>query len=142
MAAVASSGRVHFPAAQQVFETFGVEKLELLALDEDHRQSEDLSGFDAVYLTGGDPIVFRENMLRSGFEGRLRPFIAAGHLVIGASGGAMQLSANVSLFRLLAGEVDDVVAVRKDFVGLGNCIYQPSQPSSVFLAFFDKLEFL
>lgn len=119
VAAVASSGRVHFPAAQQVFETFGVERLELLALDEDHRQSEDLSRFDAVYLTGGDPITFREKMLRSGFEGRLRPFIAAGHLVIGASGGAMQLSANVSLFRLLAGEVDDVVAVRKDFVGLG-----------------------
>lgn len=119
VAPLASAARMHFPAAQRMFEAFGVGKLEFLALDEDHRQSEDLSGFDAVYLTGGDPVAFRQNMLRSGFGNRLRRCIADGHLIIGASGGAMQLSMNVSLFRLLAGEIDDVVAVRQHFTGLG-----------------------
>ncbi len=46
-------------------------------------------------------------------------FAAAGRLIVGASGGAMQLTRNVSLFRLLSATVDAVVANRDEFGGLG-----------------------
>jgi len=117
----ASAGRARFPTAQAVFRRLGVEHLEYRDIDDEPngRHVEPLDRYDVVYLSGGDPVLFRQNIRRTGFGERLREFIAAGRLVVGASGGAMQLTMNVSLFRLLSASVDDVVANRAEFDGLG-----------------------
>ena len=47
-----------------------------------------------------------------------------GRLVVAASGGAMQFTINVSLFRLLTKTVVDVVAERDEFEALGIVIYE------------------
>ena len=121
-----SAGPARFLTAQAVFRAFGVEHLEYCDIDDkpDAAQFALLDRYDVVYLTGGDPILFRQNMRRTGFGERLREFIAAGRLVVGASGGAMQPTMNVSLFRLLSAPIDEVVANRAEFDGLGTVDYE------------------
>lgn len=115
-----STGRPRFPLAQVAFRSFGVERLEYVDIDSEPNapQFALLDRYDVVYLTGGDPVVFRQNLLRTGLATRLREFASAGRLIVGASGGAMQLTRNVSLFRLLSGSVDEVVSNRVEFDGL------------------------
>ena len=121
-----SAGRAHLPTAQAVFRALGVEHLEYCDIDDEPNaaQFDLLDRYDVVYLTGGDPILFRQNIRRTGFRERLREFIAAGRLVVGASGGAMQLTMNVSLFRLQSAPVDAVVANRAEFEGLCTVGYE------------------
>lgn len=116
-----STGRARFPAAEAVFRSFGVGDIEYCDIDDepDAARLRLLDRYDAVYLSGGDPLVFRDNIRRSGLADHLREFAAAGRPVVGASGGAMQLTRNVSLFRLLSATVDAVVANRDEFGGLG-----------------------
>lgn len=101
-----------------MFRSLGATDIEFLALDEERQSDAELEGFDTVYLSGGDPVIFRQHLRRTGMAERLRTFIATGRLVMGASGGAMQLGANVSVFRLLSESVDDIVANAATFDGL------------------------
>ncbi|HEX5109825.1 MAG TPA: Type 1 glutamine amidotransferase-like domain-containing protein [Vicinamibacterales bacterium] len=121
-----SKGRERFPAAQQSFRSLGVSALEFCDIDEepDERQLARLDRYDALYLTGGDPLVFRRNIERSGMAEGLRAFVSSGRLVIAASGGAMQFTANVSLYRLLASTVDVVAGEHGDYAGLGLVGYE------------------
>ena len=108
---------MRFPLAKRSFRSVGITGLERIDLTRDEVHL--LDRYDIVYLTGGDPLLFRDNLRRSGLGLRLREFVAAGRLVVGASGGAMQLTANVSLFRLLSESVEHVVTTRSDFEALG-----------------------
>lgn len=119
-------GRERFPAAQSLFESHGFSALEYCDIDE--KPSEDqlarLAEYDVIYLTGGDPIGFRRNLLRAGLPERLRACLAAGRLIVGASGGSMQLTKNVSLFRLLTSPLEEVVAHRGEYEALGIVDYE------------------
>lgn len=115
-----SSAHARFPLATVAFRTSGFTDIELV--DADAEPSDPgvslLDHYDVVYLTGGDPVTFRRNLRRSGLAKSLREFAAADRLIVGASGGAMQLTSNVSLFRLLSGSVEEVNASRFEFEGL------------------------
>lgn len=121
-----SSAQARFPLATVGFRSFGFTDIELV--DADSEPSDPnvslLDHYDVVYLTGGDPIIFRRNLRRSGLAKNLQEFAAAGRLVVGASGGAMQLTSNVSLFRLLSDSVEDVNASRSEYDGLGLVGYE------------------
>src|SRR5262245_4629999 len=121
-----SKGRERFPSAQQVFQSFGVAALEFCDIDQepDERQLTRLDRYDALYFAGGDPLVFRRNIERSGMAEGLRAFLSSGRLVVAASGGAMQFTANVSLYRLLATPVDVVVDEHAAYAGLGVARYE------------------
>jgi peptidase E len=60
------------------------------------------------------PTDFRDTTLAE-----LAAFARSGGLVVGASGGAMQLTPNLSLHRLLRSEVAEVLAERAGHEGLG-----------------------
>lgn len=100
--------RTRFLAAQSAFRSLGVDRLEYCAMDGD-AESIHLDKYDAIYLTGGDPLLFQRNIQRANLGPSLRNFIASSRLVVAASGGAMQLTANVSLFRLQASDTDEVI---------------------------------
>jgi peptidase E len=112
------AARTRFLAAQLVFRTLGVDRLEYCAID-DGAESMQLDQYDAVYLTGGDPVLFRRNIQRNNLASHVREFIAGSRLVVAASGGAMQLTANVSLFRLQTSTVDEVLEHHARYEGLG-----------------------
>jgi dipeptidase E len=119
-------GRARFSDARSVFRSFGVPALEYCDIDEEpnEHQLARLSQYDVVYFTGGDPVAFRRNIIRCGLSVQLRECLAAGRLIVAASGGTMQFTPNISLFRLLSGTVDDVVAERDEYGALGIVDYE------------------
>jgi peptidase E len=119
-------GEQHFDEARRRFSALGFDRLEYCDID---RRRDDvelayLHEFDVIYLSGGDPLLFRYNMLRAGLGGRLRNCAARGRLIVAASGGALLLTPNVSLFRLRSESVDDVIATRGRFAALATVPYE------------------
>ena len=120
------TGREHFPIAQDQFATYGFSNLEYCDIDEEPNEMQltALDQYDIIYLSGGDPIEFRQNILRSGLSTQLRKSLVAGCLVVAASGGSMQLTKNVSLFRLLTTPLEKVLAERSEYGALGIVEYE------------------
>jgi peptidase E len=118
--------RSHFREASARFSALGFNQLELVDIDDerDEVQIAYLHEFDVIYLSGGDPVRFRHNAIRSGLSGRLRQCIAADHLVVAASGGALLLTPNVSLFRLQNEPLEEVLATRDRFAALAAVSYE------------------
>jgi len=111
--------RVRYVAAQHAFRSLGLANLEYVDLAPSSTAQRRLaSDFDVVYLSGGDPVLFRANLAESGLGSRIVDFVADGGLVVAASGGAMQLTQNLSVYRLLSSDVDHVVAARHAYDGL------------------------
>jgi len=119
-------GREQFVAAKALFASYGFSDVSYCDIDESPDRSvlAHLAEFDIVYLTGGDPIGFRRNLFRAELPARLSACVAAGCLVVGASGGAMQLTKNISLYRLLTESLDDVVATHREYEALGFVDYE------------------
>jgi dipeptidase E len=119
-------GRKRFAQAQTRFAPYGFDAVEYCDIDEQVNplQLSQLVDYDIVYLSGGDPIRFRDNLLRSGVAERLQECLTAGRLIVAASGGSMQLTQNVSLFRLLNTTIDDVLANRAAYEALGLVTYE------------------
>jgi len=116
-----STGHAHFAAAEVAFRDLGVSSLEYCDIDEEPNETQlsALSQYDAVYLTGGEPLQFRHNILKCNLVDHLRECLATDRLVIAASGGAMQLTPNLSLFRLLTNAVDEVLDERAAYDAMG-----------------------
>lgn len=121
IAPVTASRQERFPALAKQFADLGFTRVESCDIDErpDERQLAELGECDVVYLTGGDPIVFRRHILRTGLATELRRCVENGGLILGASGGAMQLTRNVSLYRLLDTPLDEVATRHSEHEGLG-----------------------
>jgi len=119
-------GRARFPAAQKLFESYGFSDVEYCDTDEEPNEGQltCLDEYDVVYLTGGDPIGFRRNILRAGLSSRLQQCLVMGRLIVGASGGSMQLTRIVSLFRLLTTSLEEVFANRGEYEALGVVGYE------------------
>jgi peptidase E len=118
-------GREHFPVAQRIFAANGLTNLEYCDIDEDPNATQLAElAYDIIYLTGGDPIGFRHNIQRTGLSARLLQRLAAGCPFVAASGGSMQLTKNVSLFRLLGASLEDVIATRSAYEALGVVAYE------------------
>ena len=120
------TGHEHFPIAQDQFAAYGFLNLEYCDIDEgpNEVQLAALDQYDVIYLSGGDPIGFRQNIVRSGLATRLRKCVLAGCLVVAASGGSMQITKNVSLFRLLTTPLDEVLADHNEYDALGMVDYE------------------
>lgn len=119
-----SGALLRFPLATVAFRASGFTDIEHVDADAEPDDPGVLDRYDVVYLTGGDPVTFRQNLRRSGLAGSLREFAATDRLIVGASGGAMQVTMNVSLFRLLSWNVEEVIASRSGFDGLGLVGYE------------------
>jgi len=111
-------------AEAKAFAKHGFTRLQGINLDDLHNAGELSSAFDFVYLTGGNPIVFRDNSLRVGLSSRLRAFLNRGGVIIGASGGAMLLTRNVALFKLEGGTFSDAVASHDALTATGLLDYE------------------
>ena len=124
-----SAGRERFAGSQQLFESYGVKDLDYCDIDEepDEEQLSHLERYDVIYLSGGDPVGFRRNLLRTRLDERLRKYLAAGGLILAASGGSMQFTKNISLYRLLTETIDEVVQSFSEYAALDivNCEILP-----------------
>jgi peptidase E len=119
-------GHLHFDSARDRFGQLGFDHVEYCDIDQerDDVQLAYLYEFDVIYLSGGDPLRFRFNMLRAGLGGRLRQCLAAGRLIVAASGGALLLTPNVSVYRLQSESLEHVLATRGRFDAVGAVPYE------------------
>src|SRR5262245_42843555 len=119
-------GLKYFPRAQQLWDAFGVFDLEFCDIDEapDERQLAALDRYDVIYFSGGNPIAFRRNILRTGLAARLREFMNIGRTIMAASGGSMQFTPNVSLYRLETIALEQVLWEHGAYDGLGFVDYE------------------
>lgn len=62
----------------------------------------DLLSYDAIHLSAGDPIYFNACLKSHKIDNALRKYYLDGGVLIGNSGGSMQLTRNVSLYRLVS----------------------------------------
>jgi peptidase E len=115
-----------FRAASQHFGALGFSQVECVDIDEerDDVQIAYLHQFDVIYLSDGDAVRFRYNAIRAGLAGRLRQCANAGRLIVGAGGGALLLTPNVSLSRLSNAAIDEVLASRGRFEALSAVPYE------------------
>jgi peptidase E len=111
------AARTRYLAAQLSFRSFGVNRLEYCAIDDDTGFVH-LDEYDAVYLTGGDPLLFQRRIQGTGLGARLVKYLESSRPIVAASGGAMQLTANVSLFRLLTCDLEEVLEGLTGYEGL------------------------
>ena len=126
VAADTAGGHAHFGDALSRFGELGFNHVEYCDIDEetDEVQLAYLYQFDIVYLSGGDPLRFRYNMVRTGLSGRLRQCASLARLIVTASGGSLVLTPNVSLYRLQSESVDAVLDTRARFDGIGAVSYE------------------
>ena len=119
-------GNAKFADAQERFKSLGISKLEFCDIDQEPNDAQlgGLDQYDVLYFTGGDPLVFRQNIQRSGVSIGIRNCLAAGRLIVAASGGAMQFTTNVSLYRLLTQSVEKVAADHSAYAALGLVEYE------------------
>ena len=119
-------GHERFPKAKESFKSFGFTNLDFIDIDEDldERQLDYLNKYDVIYLTGGNPISFKQNILQSGLESHLLNLIVEDTLIMGASGGSMQFTKNVSLFRLVTETVEQVIREHPNYEGLNIVNYE------------------
>ena len=103
-------GQERFVKARMLFETHGFDRLEYISIGGNRSErTTRLAEYDIVYLSGGDPIRFRSNLIQASLDAELRNCIGAGKLIVASSGGSMQLTKNISVFRLIEFEVDEVI---------------------------------
>lgn len=81
-----------------------------------------LSAADGLYFSGGDPLVFSATLARSTVADQLARVTEP--WLLGASGGAMQLTPNLSLFRLQQHSVAEVLRERDRFAALGIVVFE------------------
>lgn len=72
-----------------------------------------------LLLSGGDPIGYREELAQPPLRAWLQHRLVSAPVIVAASGGAMQLTPNVSLFRLLQSDVQTVLRERSHYIALG-----------------------
>lgn len=115
-----------FAEAGERFSAAGFDQLEQLDVDEDLDQVQlaYLHEFDVIYLSGGDPVRFRYNAMRAGLAGRLRQCAGLGRLIVGAGGGALLLTPNVSVFRLQSEPLEEVLRTRGRFAAMGAVTFE------------------
>lgn len=118
--------RARFLNAQKQFRRFGFDNLEYCDIDEEANETQlsHLEPYDIVYLSGGDQIRFRANILRTGLSGHLRRCLYEGRLLVATSGGSLQFTKNISLFQLQDMSVDEVLADCDEYEGLGFVGYE------------------
>jgi dipeptidase E len=114
-----------FATAKTLFETQGFVRLEPFSMGGGGAESSNrIKNFDIIYLSGGDPIQFRANLLQSNLASHLRSCMDDGKMIVASSGGSMQLGQNISVFRLINLEVEQVIAQRKRYEALGIVPYE------------------
>ncbi len=92
---------------------------DLVTAPHEHASPSPPNSSTALYLSGGDPLTFAASLAGT----PLARWIVEAHddarVLIGASGGAMQLTRNLSLFRLSRLDLDTAMAERAQHPGLG-----------------------
>ncbi|WP_409253957.1 Type 1 glutamine amidotransferase-like domain-containing protein [Bacillus sp. SCS-153A] len=92
--------RSHYRKQLGYYQKYGLNNLLFFDITEEYDEEllEAVKKSDAIHLSGGNPLIFRENLIRNGLHSFLIDYYHAGGTLIGVSGGAVQSGLSASLF--------------------------------------------
>jgi peptidase E len=107
-------------------ESHGIDETEFFDITRSSLREIDnrLHHFDVIYLTGGDPSEFRNNLERTQVSSLLVRLARSDKVLIGASGGAMQFCKSMALFCLHAKGLDATLEEMKQWRSMGLVSYE------------------
>ena len=71
-------------------------------------QKDELLSCDLIHLSGGDPLSFIKNIKERDFVDVFRDFTRQGGILAGVSGGCLQLTRSVALYKTFIGDLDAI----------------------------------
>jgi len=110
--------RKYYQKICEHYKKLGFEDFLFFDLDDEFDPSaiDELLACDIIHLSAGDPIYFIHNISRRNFDNILRHYVAQGGILVGVSGGSLQLTKTVAIYRAFIGSLSDITD--EDYVGL------------------------
>lgn len=110
--------RKYFGENCDYYKKMGIEDFLFFDLDVEFDQCkvDELLACNIIHLSAGDPIYFNKNIKKRNFMDVLRHFADQGGILVGVSGGSLQLTRTVALYKSFMGGLDGVT--HDDYVGL------------------------
>jgi len=114
----ADKTRKYFYENCKYYRKLGFEDFLYFDLDDEYEalKINELLSCDIVHLSAGDPIYFNHNIKRRNFVGVLQDFVDKGGILVGVSGGSLQLTKTVAIYKSFIGNLDDIT--HEDIMGL------------------------
>ena len=82
----------------------------------DGSKVDELFSCNIIHLSAGDPLYFLQNIKKRNFVDVLRHFVDQGGILVGVSGGSLQLTKTVAVYKSFIGDLDNITY--EDYVGL------------------------
>jgi dipeptidase E len=103
--------RTHYSKQLSYYQQYGLKDLLFFDVTEDFEEGllERVMQCDAIHLSGGNPIIFRDNLLKRGLNSFLIDYYQRGGNLIGVSGGAVQLGESAALYKLFQKGLTDAL---------------------------------
>ncbi|MBM7619350.1 dipeptidase E [Bacillus tianshenii] len=110
--------RNYFQTKVNYYRQYGITDIRFFDLYEDFDswQEEDLLSCEIIHLSAGNPIEFRAAIKKRRMENVLWQYFNQGGIIVGVSGGAVQLGKSANLFQLFIGGSSDGDLGTLDFV--------------------------
>jgi dipeptidase E len=84
------------------YKKYDINNFMFFDLDQEYDESKTIGLLqcDAIHLSGGDPVYFNNSIKRRNFTSILRRYVKNGGILIGNSGGSMQMTKSVASYKL------------------------------------------
>jgi len=104
-------GKVYFDTKAQYYRTYGIQDMMFFDLykEFDPSKTDELLNCDIIHLSAGNPIEFREAIKRRKMDKVLCQYFNQGGIMVGVSGGAVQLGKSIKLFQLFIEDSNEEV---------------------------------
>ncbi len=110
--------RQYFQNICEHYKKLGFEDFLFFDLDDEYDPTkiDELLACHIIHLSAGDPIYFNQNIKRRNFVRVLRNFVDQGGILVGVSGGSLQLTKTVAIYKAFIGNLDGITY--EDYEGL------------------------
>lgn len=110
--------RKYYTENCEYYKKLGFEDFFFFDLDDeyDELRINELLSCNIIHLSAGDPLYFVQNIKKRNFVNVLRYFVDQGGILVGVSGGSLQLTKTVAIYKSSIGNLRDVTY--EDYLGL------------------------
>ena len=102
--------RIYYKKFCEHYKRLGLKNHRFFDLDYEYEELriDELLSCEIIHLSAGDPIYFNQNMKRRNFLDVLRGFVDQGGILVGVSGGGLQMSRTVAIYKAFIGNLEDI----------------------------------
>lgn len=101
--------KMYFNAKVQYYRNYGIQNMMFFDLYSEFKlsQVDELLTCDIIHLSAGNPIEFRNAIQKRNMKKVLCNYYDQGGIIVGVSGGAVQLGKSIKLFQMFIGDIEE-----------------------------------